>query len=160
MPYPCLPFQRPRLGQVIGLFLAALAPLSCDQASAEEDRPEQQQAALVSPPSETHEQAARRRLDEQVARRKRVDDMKAELEKAVDSPERRTRAAALRTEYEAEVAATEGIRPDLRGPRPPEPKGMSEAQRRRLLAKMAAFDMRDPAQAREWARIKHEELGR
>jgi hypothetical protein len=104
---------------------------------------------------------AERHLKTRLDRHARIDQLKELAVKTAD-PTAREQAMAEAARLTVEAAAdTEGLLEAPETPPAREPEQLNPEQQKkldRLLARMAQFDMKDPAQAAEWNRIKHEEF--
>jgi hypothetical protein len=104
---------------------------------------------------------AERHLKARVDRHARIDQLK-DLAVKTPNPAVRDQAMAEVARLTVEAAAdTEGLLETPETPPAREPEQLNPEQKKkldRLLARMAQFDMKDPAQAAEWNRVKHEEF--
>ncbi|HEY0708981.1 MAG TPA: hypothetical protein VGG33_19390, partial [Polyangia bacterium] len=108
---------------------------------------------------ETKEESSIRRHQDRERLRTSIDDKKRALNETIVEAERNQLLAALRRDHESFVQMQEGLHPP--SPRKAdEPRGMSMEQRRRLIERMAQFDMTDPKARAEWSKLKYRELQR
>jgi hypothetical protein len=92
--------------------------------------------------------------------RARIDQLKRRLEHMADGPEKDRLLRELDEVSAAYRATRDGLIDTATVMGREEARGMTDAQRKRLLRLMAGYDMSKPSDVAEWNRVKSEELGR
>ena len=146
--------------EVLFVIVAGLMGTACDHSPDQADETSKRSAIQVA--GDTPDQATAQKVRVRNERRATIDSLKAQIAPLPDSPERRVCEQQLRAIFADHVADVEGILP-VPPPGAPgvetRPPTRTSAQNEALAAKIAKYDMRNPADVAEWSRVKAQVLG-
>ena len=136
---------------------AAFMIAACDRSAEPVDATEKQSAITAA--RKTPEEAAAARLSARSEHRATIDKLKAQAASMPDSADRRALEKQMRSEFDGYAAGVQGLAAHGNVDAIPLPPPRSPEKTASLLAKMGQYDLSKPSDAKEWARVKAQELG-